>query len=296
MNADKPETKTEPKLLKKLDTEQQYCVVRFSPCGKFLFAGGFDSRIHRWDISTGELAWLPWLSTHHGWVEGLVFGPDGKTLYSADSWGQLCAWTYAQENPKPTWKLEEAHDGWIRSLAVSKDGKLLVTGGRDRAVRVWSAADGKLLHELIDKGGSDLHMTAGSPPRIRIDGELLITEHEKLNPESSQQIVYSILNNEQIARFEQDLAAPAAWRQGVAFGTGGNHRYQSSAAAVVQVANEVAFGAHGESVGRVLDVATGDDAAVGGQPGGADKKVGVRGIGVVGRVGGCRSKFFPVDV
>ena len=63
----------------------------------------------------------------------------------------------------------------------------------------------ELLRELIDRGGSDLHMTAGSPPRIRIDGDLLLTDHEKLNPESSQQIVYSILNNDQIARFEKDL-------------------------------------------------------------------------------------------
>ena len=63
----------------------------------------------------------------------------------------------------------------------------------------------ELLHELIDRGGSDLHLTAGSPPRIRIDGDLLITEHEKLDPEASQQIIYSILNNEQIARFEKDL-------------------------------------------------------------------------------------------
>ncbi len=63
----------------------------------------------------------------------------------------------------------------------------------------------EMLHELIDRGGSDLHLTAGSPPRIRIDGNLLVTEHEKLDPEASQQIIYSILNNEQIARFEKDL-------------------------------------------------------------------------------------------
>ena len=63
----------------------------------------------------------------------------------------------------------------------------------------------ELLRELIDKEGSDLHLTAGSQPRIRIDGELLVTEHDKLTPETSQQLVYSLLNNEQIARFEKDL-------------------------------------------------------------------------------------------
>ncbi|HUV39554.1 MAG TPA: type IV pilus twitching motility protein PilT [Planctomycetota bacterium] len=62
-----------------------------------------------------------------------------------------------------------------------------------------------LLRMMVDRGGSDLHVTAGSPPRIRVDGELLPIDEEKLMPETSQQLVYSILNNEQIARFEKNL-------------------------------------------------------------------------------------------
>jgi len=54
-------------------------------------------------------------------------------------------------------------------------------------------------------GGSDLHVTAGSPPRVRIDGELLSVDEERLMPENSQELVYSILNNDQIARFEKNL-------------------------------------------------------------------------------------------
>ena len=62
-----------------------------------------------------------------------------------------------------------------------------------------------LLRTMVDRGGSDLHLTAGSPPRIRVDGELMPLEMDKLVPESSQQMVYSILNNEQIAKFEKNL-------------------------------------------------------------------------------------------
>jgi twitching motility protein PilT len=58
---------------------------------------------------------------------------------------------------------------------------------------------------MVERNGSDLHVTAGSPPRIRVDGELMPLDEEKLMPESSQQLVYSILNNEQIARFEKNL-------------------------------------------------------------------------------------------
>jgi len=58
----------------------------------------------------------------------------------------------------------------------------------------------------VEVKGSDLHITAGSPPRIRFDGELLpLDGMDKLVPETSQQLVYSILNNDQIARFEKEL-------------------------------------------------------------------------------------------
>ncbi len=62
-----------------------------------------------------------------------------------------------------------------------------------------------LLRMMVDKGGSDLHVTAGSPPRIRVNGELTPIEMDKLVPEASQQLIYSILNNEQIAKFEKNL-------------------------------------------------------------------------------------------
>ena len=34
----------------------------------------------------------------------------------------------------------------------------------------------ELLKVMVDKGGSDLHITAGSPPRIRVNGKLLPLE------------------------------------------------------------------------------------------------------------------------
>ena len=56
-----------------------------------------------------------------------------------------------------------------------------------------------LMHE---KGASDLHITVGSPPILRIDGELTPTPYEKLNPEMSQQLVFALLTDAQRQRFE----------------------------------------------------------------------------------------------
>jgi twitching motility protein PilT len=61
-----------------------------------------------------------------------------------------------------------------------------------------------LLQEMFDKGASDLHITAGVPPQLRIDGEIVPTEHAPMTPENTQSITYSVLNEEQQKRFEQE--------------------------------------------------------------------------------------------
>jgi len=80
----------------------------------------------------------------------------------------------------------------------------------------------ELLELLVERGGSDLHMTAGSPPRLRIDGLLTPTDHPKLTPETSKALIYSILNNEQIARFEGDLELD------LSFGISGLGRFRTN--------------------------------------------------------------------
>ncbi len=61
----------------------------------------------------------------------------------------------------------------------------------------------ELLTTMVQRGGSDLHLSAGSPPRIRVDGALVNTEHPVLPPEMTQALIYSFLSNAQVAEFEQ---------------------------------------------------------------------------------------------
>jgi len=63
----------------------------------------------------------------------------------------------------------------------------------------------ELLQILVERHGSDLHLSAGSPPKIRVDGTLVNTEHEVLKPEAVKRLCYSFLSGEQVARFEKDL-------------------------------------------------------------------------------------------
>ncbi len=61
---------------------------------------------------------------------------------------------------------------------------------------------GELFMLMHERGASDLHMTSGSPPVLRIDGLLVPTPFEKLSGEMCQTLVYSLLNEAQRQRFE----------------------------------------------------------------------------------------------
>ncbi len=61
---------------------------------------------------------------------------------------------------------------------------------------------GELFVLMHDRGASDLHLTAGAPPTLRVDGELLPTPFETLTAETVQVLIYSLLNDQQRQRFE----------------------------------------------------------------------------------------------
>jgi len=61
---------------------------------------------------------------------------------------------------------------------------------------------GELFLLMHERGASDLHLTVGAPPTLRIDGSLLPTPFEKLTSETSQTLIYSLLNDQQRQRFE----------------------------------------------------------------------------------------------
>lgn len=56
-----------------------------------------------------------------------------------------------------------------------------------------------MMHE---KNASDIHLTAGAPPMLRIDGELVPTPFEKLTPEMCQTLIFSLMTDAQRQRFE----------------------------------------------------------------------------------------------
>lgn len=62
----------------------------------------------------------------------------------------------------------------------------------------------QLLKELVERGGSDLHITTNTPPQIRIDGKLTPLEHPPLNSVDTKQLCYSVLTDAQKHKFEEE--------------------------------------------------------------------------------------------
>ena len=61
-----------------------------------------------------------------------------------------------------------------------------------------------LLKMIIEKNASDLHITTGSPPRLRIDGKLVSIDHPPLSPADTKSLCYSILTDAQKHKYEEN--------------------------------------------------------------------------------------------
>src|SRR4030043_72853 len=61
-----------------------------------------------------------------------------------------------------------------------------------------------LLRMIIEKNASDLHITTGSPPRLRVDGKLEQIDHPPLTPADTKALCYSILTDAQKHKYEEN--------------------------------------------------------------------------------------------
>lgn len=62
----------------------------------------------------------------------------------------------------------------------------------------------ELLLEVLERGGSDLHITVGVPPVVRVNGRLNHLDYPRLMPKDTQELVYSILTQDQREKLERN--------------------------------------------------------------------------------------------
>ena len=70
----------------------------------------------------------------------------------------------------------------------------------------------ELLVHVLDTGGSDLHLTAGAPPTVRLRGEMVaIDGYDRLTPEVLRETLYGIMTERQRKEFEEELELDFAY-------------------------------------------------------------------------------------
>ncbi|MFH1856314.1 MAG: type IV pilus twitching motility protein PilT [Candidatus Omnitrophota bacterium] len=77
-----------------------------------------------------------------------------------------------------------------------------------------------LLKKMLEMRASDLHIAANRHPHVRVDGAIIPIEMPALTEKDAKELCYSLLSEEQIARFEKN------WEMDVAFGWEGQSRFR----------------------------------------------------------------------
>ncbi len=80
----------------------------------------------------------------------------------------------------------------------------------------------QLLKTMVEKGGTDLHVTTNSPPLIRIDGDLVPLNQPPLTAVDTKKLSYSVLTDAQKHRFEEHLELD------ISFGVKGLARFRAN--------------------------------------------------------------------
>jgi twitching motility protein PilT len=62
----------------------------------------------------------------------------------------------------------------------------------------------QLLQQMLEKGASDLHLTTGCPPQMRLHGHLVPMNYPELGAADTKQLIYSVLTDAQKHRFEEE--------------------------------------------------------------------------------------------
>ncbi len=81
----------------------------------------------------------------------------------------------------------------------------------------------EILREVVAMNASDLHLSVGRPPVVRIDGQLQNLDYPMLTPGEARELVYSILSQDQRQKLETD------WEVDLSYSLYGQARFRVNA-------------------------------------------------------------------
>jgi WD40 repeat protein/DNA-binding SARP family transcriptional activator len=152
--------------------------IAVHPNGNLLATGGDDRLIYLW-VRTGDGTFAPRepVTGHAGAIFGIAFNPDGTCLATASGDRTIRLWQLLSPHTAGEPMIPDlecvtvlhGHTSWVRTLCFTPDGRQLVSGGDDRAVRVWDVASGQCRYTLTR------HTNSVQGVAIHPEGQWLVT-------------------------------------------------------------------------------------------------------------------------
>ncbi len=132
------------KLLVTFAPQSAVSSVQYSPDGKTLVTGGWDSAARLWNVATG--ATLRKLEgAHNRFVNASAFSPDGQRVATASDDGTARLWNVSTGAALLAFR---GHTAPVADIGYAPDGTRIVTASADKTARVWDTRDGSTLFVL----------------------------------------------------------------------------------------------------------------------------------------------------
>ena len=61
----------------------------------------------------------------------------------------------------------------------------------------------EIMRVACNAGASDVHITVGIPPKMRVNGNLIAMDYPRMMPADTLAVTYSIMNDAQKERYEE---------------------------------------------------------------------------------------------
>ena len=148
--------------------------VAFNPASSQLATGGHDGTVRIWDVVKGQQ--LRQINAHTAPpapspVYCVAWSPDGKQLLSGSLDRSMKLWDAAGGALVREFKgfkekeAEKGHRDGVFCVAFSPDGKMIASGSSDNTIKLWNAATGVVIRELVNPKLKAKGAVAAAPPQ-----------------------------------------------------------------------------------------------------------------------------------